>query len=143
MKKIFAIAASALASLQLLKADDKPVTFDKLPKAAKEFINANYPGEKVTFAAVDDDLVRPDYSVLLGNGVKLQFEHSGALEKIECAAGIPEGLVPYQIKDYVKVHYPDAQFVEYEIGKKNYEVKLSNRLDLKFNKNFHLIEIDD
>ena len=130
MKKIFAIAASALASLQLLKADDKPVTFDKLPKAAKEFINANYPGEKVTFAAVDDDLVRPDYSVLLGNGVKLQFEHSGALEKIECAAGIPEGLVPYQIKDY-------------EIGKKNYEVKLSNRLDLKFNKNFHLIEIDD
>ena len=143
MKKIIAIAAIALASLQLIKADDKPVTFDKLPKPVKEFITANYPGEKVTFAAVDDDLVRPDYSVLLGNGVKLQFEHSGALEKIECQAGIPEGLVPYQIKDYVKVHYPDAQFVEYEIGKKNYEVKLSNRLELKFNKNFHLIEIDD
>jgi hypothetical protein len=65
------------------------------------------------------------------------------LEKIEARTGIPEGLIPLQIRDYVKIHYPDAIFVEYEIGKRSYDVKLSNRLEVKFNKNFNVIEIDD
>lgn len=143
MKKIFAITAIALASLQIIKADDKPVTFNQLPAAAQEFINTNYAGEKVSYATVDDDLILPDYNVMLANGVKIQFEHSGALEKIESRAGIPSDLVPFQIRDYVKIHYPDAIFIGYEIGRKSYEVKLSNRLEIKFNKNFHVIEIDD
>ena len=143
MKKIFAIAAIALASLQIIKADDRPVTFAQLPAAAQAFINTNYPDEKISYATVDDDLILPDYNVMLANGVKIQFEHSGSLEKIESRAGVPEGLIPFQIKDYVKLHYPDAIFLGYEIGRKSYEVKLSNRLELKFNKNFILIEIDD
>lgn len=143
MKKIFAIAAIALASLQIVKADDRPVTFAQLPAAAQAFINTNYPDEKISYATVDDDLILPDYNVMLANGVKIQFEHNGSLEKIESRAGVPENLIPFQIKDYVKLHYPDAIFLGYEIGRKSYEVKLSNRLELKFNKNFILIEIDD
>lgn len=143
MKKIFAIAAIALASLQIIKADDRPVTFAQLPAAAQAFINTNYPDEKISYATVDDDLILPDYNVMLANGVKIQFEHNGSLEKIESRAGVPENLIPFQIKDYVKLHYPDAIFLGYEIGRKSYEVKLSNRLELKFNKNFILIEIDD
>lgn len=143
MKKIFAIAAIALATIQIIKADDRPVTFNQLPAAAQAFINTNYPGEKISYATVDDDFVRPDYNVMLANGVKIQFENSGALEKIESRAGVPEGLIPVQIKEYVKMHYPDAVVVEYEIGRKSYEVKLSNRLEVKFNRNFNVIEIDD
>lgn len=143
MKKIFAIAAIALASLQIIKADDKPVTFNQLPAAAQEFINTNYAGEKISYATVDDDLILPDYNVMLANGVKIQFEHSGALEKIESRSGIPSDLVPFQIRDYVKVHYPDVIFTGYEIGRRSYEVQLSNRLEIKFNKNFYVIEIDD
>ena len=75
--------------------------------------------------------------------MKIQFEHGGALEKIECRTGVPVDLIPVQIKDYVKLHYPDAYFTEYEIGRKSYEVKLSNRLEMKFNRNFILVEIDD
>ena len=44
MKKIFAIAAIALATIQIIKADDRPVTFNQLPAAAQAFINTNYPG---------------------------------------------------------------------------------------------------
>lgn len=143
MKKIFAIAAIALASLQIISADDRPVTFNQLPAAAQAFINTNYAGEKISYATVDDDLILPDYNVMLANGVKIQFEHNGALEKIESRAGIPSDLVPVQIRDYVQLHYPDAIFTAYEIGRKSYEVKLSNRLEIKFNRNFHVIEIDD
>lgn len=143
MKRIFTIIAVALTSVQFSKADDRPVTFSQLPAAAQTFINTNYSGEKISYATVDDDFIRPDYNVMLANGVKIQFENSGALEKIESRAGIPEELIPVQIRDYVKLHYPDVIFVEYEIGKRTYEVKLSNRLEIKFNRNFNVIEIDD
>ena len=143
MKRVLAVAVIVLAAIQIVKADGKPVEFHKLPAAAQTFINTNYAGVTVSYAIADDDLVRPDYTVMLANGVKVQFEHSGALEQIESPSGIPDDLIPYQIRDYVKAHYPGATFVEYEVGKRSYEVKLSNRLELKFNKDFHIVEVDD
>lgn len=143
MKKIFAILALSMAVLTVAKAGDRPVTFNQLPAPAQTFINTNYPDDKISFATVDDDLIRPDYSVVLVSGVRIQFNNDGSLEKIESKAGVPEGLIPVQIRDYVKLHYPDAAFYEYEIGRRSYEVKLSNRLELKFNRNFYLVEIDD
>ena len=157
MKKIFAILALSMAVLTVAKAGDRPVTFNQLPAPAQTFINTNYPDDKISFATVDDDLIRPDYSVVLVSGVRIQFNNDvsldvrcgeilslhGSLEKIESKAGVPEGLIPVQIRDYVKLHYPDAVFYEYEIGRRSYEVKLSNRLDLKFNRNLYLVEIDD
>ena len=143
MKKIFAILALSMAVLTVAKAGDRPVTFNQLPAPAQTFINTNYPDDKISFATVDDDLIRPDYSVVLVSGVRIQFNNDVSLEKIESKAGVPEGLIPVQIRDYVKLHYPDAVFYEYEIGRRSYEVKLSNRLDLKFNRNFYLVEIDD
>lgn len=143
MKKIFAILALSMAVLTVAKAGDRPVTFNQLPAPAQTFINTNYPDDKISFATVDDDLIRPDYSVVLVSGVRIQFNNDGSLEKIESKAGVPEGLIPVQIRDYVKLHYPDAVFYEYEIGRRSYEVKLSNRLELKFNRSFYLVEIDD
>ena len=131
---IFSIACAA---------EDKPVTFEQLPTAAKEFINVNYPGEKMSYAFVDDDVIRPDYTVRLANGVEITFGHAGSLEKIETTGGVPAGVVPVEISDYVKSNYPDAVILEYEVGRKEYEVKLSNRLELKFNSSFRLKGLDD
>lgn len=143
MKRIFALLTFAIASLYVMHADDRPVTFDQLPVAAQSFIKANFPDDSISYATVDDDLIRPDYNVVLVSGMKIQFEHDGSMEKIECRNGIPDDIVPVQIKDYIKTHYPDASVTEFEIGRKSYEVKLSNRLELKFNRNFILVEIDD
>ncbi len=143
MKRIFAIYAIMMASLSVMRADDRPVTFAQLPAAAQSFINTNFPDDSISYATVDDDLIRPDYNVVLVSGMKIQFEHDGSMEKIGCRNGIPADMIPVQIKDYVKTHYPDAYFTEYEIGRKSYEVKLSNKLEMKFNKNFILVEIDD
>lgn len=138
------ILALAVAVVSMAcAAEDKPVTFEQLPTAAKEFINVNYPGEKISYAFVDDDVIRSDYTVRLANGVEITFEHDGSLEKMEAPGGIPDGVVPVQIADYVKSNYPDAAIVEYEVGRKEYEVKLSNRLELKFNSSFRLKGLDD
>lgn len=144
MKRTLISLALVLATFAIVKADDRPVTFNQLPQAAQTFINTNYPDEKVAFATVDDDFIRPDYHVALVSGVMLQFEHSGSLEKIETRNGnIPAGIIPFQIIDMVKQYYPEAQITEYEIGKRSYEVKLSNRMEMKFNTKFQVIELDD
>ena len=144
MKRTLITLALVLVTFAIVKADDRPVTFNQLPQAAQTFINTNYPDEKVAFATVDDDFIRPDYHVALVSGVMLQFEHGGSLEKIETRNGnIPAGIIPFQIIDMVKQYYPEAQITEYEIGKRSYEVKLSNRMEMKFNTKFQMIELDD
>jgi hypothetical protein len=144
MKRTLITLALVLVTFAIVKADDRPVTFNQLPQAAQTFINTNYPDEKVAFATVDDDFIRPDYHVALVSGVMLQFEHGGSLEKIETRNGnIPAGIIPFQIIDMVKQYYPEAQITEYEIGKRSYEVKLSNRMEMKFNTKFQIIELDD
>ncbi len=143
MKRILTFIAIAIASISIVKADDKPATFAQLPAAAQSFITTNLPDEKISFVTVDDDFIRPDYTVMFVSGTKVQFSNSGALEKIESRDGIPVELVPVQIRDYVKVHHPDAVITGYEVGRKSYEVELSDRFDLKFNRNFVLVEIDD
>ena len=136
---MISLAAFAAA----LSADDRPMAFEKLPVAAKEYIQTNFPAEKATMVTKDDDLIFADYTVMLSNGIKLEFEHSGALTQISSPNGIPAELVPVSIRNYVQTHYPDAGYLDFEIGKRTYEVKLTNRMELKFNNSFHIIEVDD
>ena len=143
MKKIALTMISLAAFAAALSADDRPMAFEKLPVAAKEYIQTNFPGEKTTMVTKDDDLIFADYTVMLSNGIKLEFEHSGALTQISSPNGIPAELVPVSIRNYVQAHYPDAGYLDFEIGKRTYEVKLTNRMELKFNNSFHIIEVDD
>lgn len=144
MKRMFITIAIVLASVTIAKADDKPVTFEQLPKAAQTFINTNFPKDKVSFATVDDDIIAPDYEVALVSGVMMQFRNDGSLESIKSRTGnIPAGIIPQQIINGVKGYYPDAMILEYDIDRLSYEVKLSNRMEIKFDRKFNIIEIDD
>ena len=144
MKRMFITIAIVLASVTFAKADDRPVTFEQLPKAAQTFINTNFPKDKVSFATVDDDIIAPDYEVVLVSGVMMQFRNDGSLESIKSRTGnIPAGIIPQQIINGVKGYYPDAMILEYDIDRLSYEVKLSNRMEIKFDRNFNIIEIDD
>ena len=144
MKRMFITIAIVLASVTIAKADDRPVTFEQLPKAAQTFINTNFPKDKVSFATVDDDIIAPDYEVALVSGVMMQFRNDGSLESIKSRTGnIPAGIIPQQIINGVKGYYPDAVILEYDIDMLSYEVKLSNRMEIKFDRNFNIIEIDD
>lgn len=143
MKKIMIIAAAFFFSAAIMAADDKPIDTSRLPESARAFLNANFPGEQILYVTKEDDLILPDYNVSLANGYLVEFFHDGSFEKISSVNGIPSELVPVQIIEFVKVRYPDAFFVEYGLDRRHYEVKLSNRMELKFNKNFYLIEIDD
>ena len=143
MKKIVILAVSVFAFSVMASCHEKPVTFEQLPAVAKTYINTNFAAHSVVLATIDDDLIRPDYEVVLSEGVNLKFNNDGSLEKVSCKNGISPDLVPQSIRDYVSMHYPSAGYREFEIGKRTYEVKLSNGLELKFNSTFNLVEVDD
>lgn len=144
MKKLILIIVSLAAFMSVVRAEDKPVTFNQLPESARNFIDSNYQSVKLVLATKDDDFIRPEFHVVLENGVALQFDNDGRLEKIASRSGdILAAVIPKQITDIVKSHYPDAYIVEYEVDRKTYEVKLSNRIEITFDSSFRLVEIDD
>lgn len=142
MKRIIMFIVSLAAFAAVASAEDKPVTYEQLPAPAKVYLESNFPGVKMSFASKDDDFFRPDYTVMLTDGTKLEFSYSGGLKQVSSSKGLSPDLIPVSIRDYVQAHYPGAGYVEYEIGKKTYEVKLNNRMELKFNRNFTIIEVD-
>lgn len=143
MKKYFVLIISTLLLSLSVKAEERPITFDRLPVQARAFINNHYIVSEVMSVLKDESLIRPDYKVYIAHGVSIEFDYNGSLEKITSReTPIPSDVIPTQIKDYVARHYPDATFVEYEVDDKHYEVKLSNRVELSFNRRFHVIEVD-
>lgn len=135
---IVAVLLFALAAI----ADDRPIPFKRLPDAAQKFINANFPEDKVLHALKDDDLIAPDYEVMMESGVKIDFNSSGKMESVSSPMGVPASIVPAQIHKYVKAHYPDAVIVEYDVDRYSHEIKLNNRMELEFNSAFNLVEVD-
>ena len=81
---------------------------------------------------------------MFADGTKVDFAANGEWTSVECKGkAVPAGIVPQQIEAYVKQNYPDAHIRKIDRDRTDYEVSLSNRLELTFNKNFKLIEIDD
>ena len=56
---------------------------------------------------------------------------------------VPAAIVPQQIRDYVAKNFAGRKIVSIDRDKRDWEVKLDNGLDLKFDLQFRLIEIDD
>lgn len=145
MKKFMLTVIVVFLTLNIAWADaDRPVTIEQLPQKAQQFLKKYYPQVGLSFAKEDSDWMSKEYEVVLTNGVKIEFAANGEWKSVERKAdAVPADIVPQQIKDYVKQNYPDARITKIDRDRRDYEVSLSNRLELTFNKEFRLIEIDD
>ena len=143
MKKILIYCAALFLSAAALNARSKSIDVYSLPDAVRHFIECYFPDNHILRATQDDDLIYPSYDVELEDGISLEFYNDGTLEKISSKAGVSREFIPVPILEFVKVRYPGAYFVEYKMDKKHFEVTLSNRIELKFNNQFNLIEVDD
>lgn len=123
--------------------NDKPISVNALPVKAQTLLSNHFNGQKVLLATIESGVISRSYDVVLHNGTKLEFDKKGNLTEIDCKQGIvPAQLIPQAIKNYLKDNYAGQSVKKIEISKNEYEVKLSNGLDLTFNKHFQLIDID-
>lgn len=145
MKKLMLIIASLFGIATALSADnDRAITKEQLPEKAKAFITEYFPNEKIAFAKEERDFLELEYEVAFTNGAKLKFRRNGDWKEVDCKFNaVPEGIVPVQILSKVNELYPQAAVVCIERDKRSYEAKLNNRLELKFDLAFNLIDIDD
>ena len=145
MKKFFLAVASLFTFIGIASADnDRIISFEQLPAKSQEFIKKYFPDEKVSYVKEESDFMELSYEVVFAQGTKVEFTGQGEWKEVDCRySTLNENLVPEQIRSYVKQNFPDAKFVKIEKGYRDWEVKLTNRLELTFDMNFNIIDIDD
>ena len=143
--RIVMIAIFCMMSFNIVAnaGNDKPINVNELPAKAQTLLSKHFKGQKVMLATIESGVVSRSYDVVLRNGTKLEFDKKGNLTEIDCKQGIvPSQLIPQPIKNYLKENYPAQAVKKIEMNKKEYEVELTNGIDLTFNKHFQLIDID-
>ncbi|MDR3061192.1 MAG: PepSY-like domain-containing protein [Dysgonamonadaceae bacterium] len=145
MKRIIlSLAALIMAAGTALADNDKPITVDQLPATARQFISTYFSGVKVSLAKMDTEIFDKSYEVVFTDGNKVEFNSKGEWKDVDCKfTQVPEGIIPPQIKNYVAANYKDMKIVKIDRNKRDYEVELSNGLELKFDLKFNLIDIDN
>ncbi len=146
MKKFLLIAAAFLLfGITACNADnDRIIQLGQLPTAAQDFIKTFFPAEKVNFVKEDRELFEHRYEVSFASGTSIEFYKNGEWKEVDCRMSpLPAGICPEPIVNFVKDRYTDATINAIDWDKHDYEVKLSNRLELTFDKNFNLIDMDD
>ena len=137
------LAIVALAIVPTL-ANDVPISAQKLPAEAQKFLKMHFPKNSVESAMHDKDITDNDYTVILDNGVKIEFGSTGKWESVKSRNGaIPASVIPVKISDYVSNHYKSLGIEKIERKRYGYEVELTNDLDLKFDLSGNFLGLDD
>ncbi|MBE6304174.1 MAG: hypothetical protein E7089_09640 [Bacteroidales bacterium] len=146
MKKIIVIAL-AVFSLGIITANadnDRLTVKESLPKKAQQFIDTYFKSEKITYVKDERDYLERSYEVLFADGTKVEFNRNGEWKEIDCrSSSVPAAIVPAQITKYVNENYPNVKILQIERDRVEYELLLSNRLELAFNKKFKIVDIDN
>lgn len=124
--------------------NDQPITFEQLPKKSQQFINQYFPDEKIALSKMERDFMETKYEVVFTSNKKIEFLKNGEWKEVDCRnSTVPSNIIPSKIAAKVKELYPEASVTEIDRDNRDYEIKLSNNMELTFDLKFSLIEIDD
>ena len=144
MKRFLALGIFAFVLL-MTACSDRPVTADQVPEPIKAFIEQNFPGQPITYAEKDMELTGSKYGVVLVDGTRVDFDTDNVWDKIEgtMTNPVPTALIPAPIASHIQANFPDAMILKIDKEHYGYEVELANGLELKFNNQGQLMEVDD
>ncbi len=145
MKRLFLLLTVSIMTVMPMLADnDKMITREELPEKAQMFLTQYFGGIEILYAKADRDMgVVMSYDVVLKGDVKVEFNRSGEWTSVDCEhSRVPNGVLPRGVLDYVSKRFAEAYVVEIEKGLRGYEVKLSNDIDLEFDKDGKFLRVD-
>ena len=146
MKKIIIIAL-AVFSLGILTANadnNRIITVSQLPKKAQQFISQHFDGAKTTYVKEEREFIENSFEVMFANGTKVEFTGKGEGKEVDCRnTAVPGNIIPAPILKYVNDNHPNTKVLKIERDRNEYEIRLSNSLELTFNKKFNIIDIDN
>lgn len=119
--------------------DDRVITYDQMPQAAQTFLKQHFAKKVPLVVTADWD----DYTIRYESGEKVEFDKKGNWKDIECySTKVPAAVVPEQINAYLNQNYPGKSVIKLERHRSVYEVKLNNGMEIEFNRNFQVIDVD-
>lgn len=143
MKKLLLLLVSVFTLQTAMADNDKPIAFTQLPQAAQTFVKKYFPQEEVALSTKDTGFLDVSYDVAFLSGNKVEFDKNGNWKEVRHTTAVPQGIVPTPISTYITKNFPGAKVIKIEKDRYEYEVKLSNRWELKFDTKFNLIDIDN
>lgn len=147
MKKIVAVLAVAVMSVQMAFADHDVVTTDesRLPVAARETIKKNFPDAKISYVKIEKDFFQSaNYEATLTNGMEIDFNSKGDWIEVDCKRqAVPAAFIPAPVKEYVETNFPTALIVKIERDRKGYDIEMNNGLDAEFTPTGAFLRLDD
>lgn len=145
--KLSTILQSTMISITMMlitSCGDKPVQPSQLPPEVQNFVKQYFPNQAISFAQKDLDWFWYKYDVTLADGTHIDFDTDNVWDKIESKTSpMPSALIPANIATYVNTNFPSISIVKIDKEHGNYEVELANDLELKFDEQGTLMEMDD
>lgn len=145
-KKLIAAVALLFAGITTTFADgyDRPITLDRLPAAAQTFLKTHFADLTLAFAVEDPKFIGSEYEVTYTNRTEVDFGNDGEWTSVDCKyEAVPAQIVPAQISEYVARSFNGSFIRKIERNRYTWEVDLSNGLEIKFDRQFNVIDIDD
>ncbi|MDE5941428.1 MAG: PepSY-like domain-containing protein [Muribaculaceae bacterium] len=146
MKKLILSLLVALLGFGAAYADKYTIDRDQLPEEAQKMLTEHFPKSKVAMIKVDKHLLKKtDYDVKLVNGTKIEFNNAGKWTSVDCKTReVPSSLILRPIRNYVAKNFPDVKIVKIEKNLTNFEVDLSDGVEIKFDRlgNFKGMDMD-
>ena len=122
---------------------EKPTSVDK--QAAQEFLSAHFKDLTVAYAVEEQKYTGKEYEVVYTDRTEIEFRSDGQWESVgRKYSPVPASIVPQPIQTFVSGSNYPGQFIR-QIDRNAYtwEVELSNGLEIKFDNQFNVIDIDD
>lgn len=141
---LLTIVLAVIAASSIYADNDRAISFDRLPEAAKEFVETSFPDSRIAYVKKEVDFPEVKYEVMLVDGVTIEFDRRGNWTDIECRYGnLDPSLVPEKIRNSAASLRPREKFRRISKDKKGYELKLRSGVELKFDRWCGLVGIDD
>ncbi len=143
--KNFIVSGIFALALLMTGCSDKPVPPAQLPAPIQSFVQQYFPGQTITFAQKDLELTGWKYEIFLADGTHIDFDTDDMWDKIECPLTnpIPTAIIPPPVATTIQANYPDAMITKIDKELNGYEVDLANGLELKFNNQGAIVDMDD
>ncbi len=122
---------------------EKPIPLEQLPTEAQQVINTHFARQKVALIKLENEFADKEYDVTFTNGNKLEFDKKGNWTEVDCKnTQVPPSLIPEPIGKYLLENYPQEKVLEMSKDRRGYDLDLTNRLELKFNLDYQLVDFD-
>ena len=122
----------------------KPIAYSEMTKEAKDFIEQTFPNMKVAFVESYFGIFGYSYELTFNTGDEVKVTTTGDWKEISSEyMDFPQQLIPDFIKTYLDDNFPNVKIEKMEKYKKYIEVELVNNVEIKFNYQGIVIDLDN